>query len=448
MFFSIIIPVYNAEKYLEEAINSLINQTINFKEKVEVILVDDGSTDQSREICLRYKKLYPANFRYVPSINSGPASARNLGLKHVSKISKYIGFLDSDDILSNNSLEQVEIFLNENNDLNLAVIPLYYFDQKDGEHRLNYRFKQGDRQVNILQEHQAIHFHIGGTFFKSYVFREGRHKFQEDLHFWEDALLINHLLLQEKKYGVVSQAKYYYRIRENSDSLVNKAWYKKERYTDFLRKCYKSLIDESFKRYNKVIPYVQYLIIYHMKLYLYEKNNGIIYGVLNENERNEFFQELISILKLIDEKYIYEQKMPLHFKEYLHSIKENGLPYKGINNGPLDGVDRVIITNWKLQGFKLELKGRFTNRFYNMRHEDRLFIQRGNKICYLDREKVNKKEIIVWDTVIRDYSYTGFKTSVPIFYFTFQFGLNISNKQILLNEFNLLNPVLKKMNLK
>src|SRR4051794_40174216 len=110
MLFSMIIPVYNAEKYLHEAIESLINQTVDFKQNVEIILVDDGSTDQSKDICQTYVSQYPNNITYVYRENAGPGSARNTGLNHVSAHSDYVGFLDADDLLSEDSLEKVGTF--------------------------------------------------------------------------------------------------------------------------------------------------------------------------------------------------------------------------------------------------------------------------------------------------------------------------------------------------
>ena len=61
--FSIIVSIYNVEKYIKEAIDSLINQTIGFEENVQLILVNDGSTDNSEEICLNYEKNYPKNIK-------------------------------------------------------------------------------------------------------------------------------------------------------------------------------------------------------------------------------------------------------------------------------------------------------------------------------------------------------------------------------------------------
>ena len=67
---STIIPIYNVEKYLDETIKSIINQTIGFK-NIQMILVNDGSPDNSEEICLKYKEKYPNNIIYVKKENGG-----------------------------------------------------------------------------------------------------------------------------------------------------------------------------------------------------------------------------------------------------------------------------------------------------------------------------------------------------------------------------------------
>lgn len=90
-FFSIIIPVYNAEKYIERCVKSVLVQT--FKDW-ELIIVDDGSTDDSRIVCSKLKQGY-SNIRVLYKINGGAASARNLGVKEA--IGNYILFIDSDD---------------------------------------------------------------------------------------------------------------------------------------------------------------------------------------------------------------------------------------------------------------------------------------------------------------------------------------------------------------
>ena len=105
---SVIIPIYNVEKYLEETLKSVIEQTLGFENNIEMILVNDGSPDNSEEICLRYKEKYPENIVYIKQKNGGVSSARNTGAK-VAK-GEYINFLDSDDKWELDAFEKVYQF--------------------------------------------------------------------------------------------------------------------------------------------------------------------------------------------------------------------------------------------------------------------------------------------------------------------------------------------------
>ena len=106
---SCIVPIYNSEKYLSKCLDSLTNQTMK---NYEVILVDDGSTDNSKKIVDEYIKLYPDKFKYFYQKNMGQASARNLGLKKAE--GEYIFFVDSDDYLELDACQKVYECANEN----------------------------------------------------------------------------------------------------------------------------------------------------------------------------------------------------------------------------------------------------------------------------------------------------------------------------------------------
>ena len=95
--FSVVIPIYNVEKYLEETIESVVNQSIGFKKNIQMILVNDGSPDNCEDICLKYKQKYPQNIIYIKQENQGVSAARNNGKKFAE--GKYINFIDSDDKL-------------------------------------------------------------------------------------------------------------------------------------------------------------------------------------------------------------------------------------------------------------------------------------------------------------------------------------------------------------
>ena len=91
--FSVIIPVYNVEKYLQECLKSILEQTYN---NYEIILVDDGSTDSSGKICDEYAQKYP-NIHTYHQVNQGQSVARNMGVKKAE--GEYIWFVDSDDVI-------------------------------------------------------------------------------------------------------------------------------------------------------------------------------------------------------------------------------------------------------------------------------------------------------------------------------------------------------------
>ena len=162
--FSVIMSVYNVEKYISEAIDSLINQTIGFEENIELIIVDDGSPDNSKEIALKYQEKYPNNIKVLSKSNGGQASAFNLGIKHVH--GKYVNFLDSDDVLSSNAFEEVYDFFEEHSDeVDLVSIPLMYFERKTGDHILNYKFKS-TRVIDLIEEPYNPQLSISSAFVK------------------------------------------------------------------------------------------------------------------------------------------------------------------------------------------------------------------------------------------------------------------------------------------
>ena len=98
---SIIVPIYNVEKYLNKCIDSILNQTYK---NLEVILVDDSSQDDSGKICDQYKNL-DNRVVVVHKSNKGVSDSRNVGLKHAT--GKYIGFVDSDDYIENTMFERL-----------------------------------------------------------------------------------------------------------------------------------------------------------------------------------------------------------------------------------------------------------------------------------------------------------------------------------------------------
>lgn len=130
MKLSIIIPVYNAEKYIEYTLNSIKNQT--FKD-YEVIIVDDGSTDNSNSIC---KKIIRDDIRFklIRTPNGGPARARNIGIKMAK--GEYIGFVDADDYIDKDMYEKL-IYLADRNKVDIVICGVEYIKQNKVEYKSN-----------------------------------------------------------------------------------------------------------------------------------------------------------------------------------------------------------------------------------------------------------------------------------------------------------------------
>ena len=112
-----------------------------------MILVNDGSIDNSENICKKYLEMYPNNIKYIYQKNSGVSSARNRGLDVCT--GKYINFLDSDDKWSKNALKVGCRFLDENKNIDLVCFRLKFFEAKKGYHALDYKFDMQEKEKII-----------------------------------------------------------------------------------------------------------------------------------------------------------------------------------------------------------------------------------------------------------------------------------------------------------
>ncbi|MFE7914333.1 glycosyltransferase family 2 protein, partial [Bacillus mobilis] len=107
---SVIVPLYNAEKYIAETMESILNQTYK---NIEIVIVDDGSKDQSSSIVKNFKKKYPEQIQYILQENQGVSVARNTGIENAN--GEYISFLDSDDLWHSTKIEKQIESMHKNN---------------------------------------------------------------------------------------------------------------------------------------------------------------------------------------------------------------------------------------------------------------------------------------------------------------------------------------------
>ena len=219
---SIVIPVYNAEKYLEQCLNSIQNQTYkNF----EVILVNDGSMDHSESICMDFVKV-DTRFKYFTKVNGGASSARNFGLDNVT--GDFITFIDADDWVDENHLEVLLNNIKENNS-DMAVSSIKKFDNvrnfefrvysKQEKYLLNYNKLNREEFLVILPKliHASNSYKIAvSKLFKKELVTDVR--FDESIVYGEDLDFFFKLYNKVNSISYVDEVTYIYRLHDESSS--------------------------------------------------------------------------------------------------------------------------------------------------------------------------------------------------------------------------------------
>ena len=319
--FSVVIPVYNVEKFLEETVDSVINQTIGFKKNIQIILVNDGSPDNSDEICQRYVKEYPKNIKYIKQENAGVSAARNTGIPFVE--GKYVNFLDSDDKWEMDAFRKIYRFFEANYDeVDVVSCRMKRFEASNSFHAVDYKYKPGNRVANLFDEEEStsIQLHVTSSVIKEAAIGDTR--FVHGMKFGEDGLFVNEIILKKAKLGILADTLHYYRKRLDQSSAVQNQRMNKEYYSASPRKYYYSLIDISKKNYGEVIPYVQNILAYDIGWRL---DNEIPEGVLTQEEYQDYYDMLHDLFSYVDEKVILTSKVHVSIIRKLTamSIKKN-----------------------------------------------------------------------------------------------------------------------------
>ena len=206
---SIIIPAYNAEKYIEKCLDSIINQT---KKELEIIVVNDGSTDNTESIVKNYKD---KRIKYFKNKNQGIGKTRNFGIEKAT--GKYIMFIDSDDYIEKNECEKL-YYKAENNNLDIVICDFYkVYDSGEIEqiHTPNFNDSSLKDNPDIITEYLCP----WAKLYNRKMIIDNNIKFVENLKY-EDAPFVIKALCTAKKIGKVDECLNYYLIHGNSETTV------------------------------------------------------------------------------------------------------------------------------------------------------------------------------------------------------------------------------------
>ncbi|EOH9661698.1 CDP-glycerol:glycerophosphate glycerophosphotransferase [Campylobacter coli] len=300
--YAIISAVYNVEKYLDDYFKSIINQRLDFKKNIFMILVDDGSTDNSAQIIKKYQKKYPKNIVYLYKENGGQASARNLGLKYIQENNykaPWVTFTDPDDFLDRNYFYEVDKFLSTHQDDDICMVGcsvIFYHEKQriyKDNHPLNFKFKNGEIVYNNFELKNNVHMHAASSVFNIiYLVQEFDEKLKPN---FEDAKFVNEYLLEniDLKSAFLPKAKYFYRKREDGTSTLDNS-YTKEYFLTTIDIGTLSLLECFYFNRN-----IQNVCLYHIIWQIKDLiNSPEKLSFMSENEKQRY-------LELLDQNFSY-----------------------------------------------------------------------------------------------------------------------------------------------
>ena len=321
---SIIIPIYNAEKYLKYCLESIEKQTIK---EIEVILINDGSTDRSKEICERFCKR-DERFKLINKVNTGVSDSRNLGIK-VAK-SKYIMFVDADDWLEEKA---VEISYNNIKKYNADICQFnYYFNSK------NKQIKREDFEQYVIEEDKEIYEILqcnvisctylqknniknfgriracwGKLFSKEFLEKNGLF-LDKDMTIYEDTEFLTRVFMKMQKIIFVNEFLYHYRQNDSSvtKSFDTNKWNKNIKVLQKFDK-YRKGVDNKGLMNNCIDILAFELLMNYLKYDIFNKEKKLKYKdrrkELKKAINTEMYIKLLKSLRLKDltrnQKIIY-----------------------------------------------------------------------------------------------------------------------------------------------
>lgn len=266
---SIIIPVYNTEKYLRRCIESLLNQTLS---NIEIIAIDDGSTDRSGEILDNYQRQYFDKIQVFHQKNLGISAARNRGISLAK--GKYLAFIDSDDSVEP---QFCQLLMEKIESDKLDMVICDFFEISRNERK---RKTMPEAEKCTVYEKPNLLFDINTSPWNKLYRREFLIK--NDITFpkglkYEDAVFLHEIMAKRAKIGCVREALVNYFIHSESESTV----IKKNVFDIFeiLDTICRNYTAEANDEYNKIQVYLEYFIINRITVYnlqqIYQQQDGI-----------------------------------------------------------------------------------------------------------------------------------------------------------------------------
>ncbi|WIB78904.1 CDP-glycerol glycerophosphotransferase family protein [Curtobacterium sp. MCPF17_002] len=269
-----VIAVYNVARYLPEFLASLEAQTLPV-EQVQVIFVNDGSTDESLEVLEYWARDRASHVTVVDQDNQWVAAARNAGIRHLR--AQWVTFADPDDVFDVNYFAEVEKFIELHGDDSVGMLVTHQMrlnEQRElaNTHPLRTKFSRGSRIVDLADD-PIIQLAVNSAFFRVDQIASAGVAFDDRVRpVFEDAHFIGQYLLtlETARVGILASAKYHYRVRGDGTSLMESHFDKPTKYTSVLEYGMLDLLGRAQHARGAVPRWLEYMVLYD--LFWYFKN--------------------------------------------------------------------------------------------------------------------------------------------------------------------------------
>jgi glycosyltransferase involved in cell wall biosynthesis/CDP-glycerol glycerophosphotransferase (TagB/SpsB family) len=269
----VVIPTYGVERYVQDFLDSLTAQTLPLSQ-IQLVFVDDGSPDRSAELIQQWIDTVAPHAQLVRKDNGGLASARNEGLRHIT--STWVSFPDPDDMFHPSYFAEIAAFLSANADQHIDLLStrLLLLNDATGEvtdsHPLRRKFRRGTQVVDLSRHPEYIHLQSATAFYLTDRLSELGLRYDDEIKpNFEDAFLTTLYLSSRDRprLGILTEAHYHYRRREDGSSLVQSSWHKPEKYVHLPEVGYLRLLETIHTDLGHVPVWAQNLVLYDLLFY-------------------------------------------------------------------------------------------------------------------------------------------------------------------------------------
>ena len=342
MEFTVIISADNINN-TKKTVDSLITQHLNFKEKINVILIDNTDKKEIKLLYKEYESEYPSNFKYIENPKNDLTYSKNNLNNYIT--GHYVNFLNSGDIFSKNTLKDVLDYYHNNDNADVVCIPIYFMGDSEKGHWSNKRFEKA-RTVNLLEHPEYYQLFEQSCFIKKEAMQNI--EFKDSLR--QDCVFLNEIFINNSKLGFCKTGKCESSLNLKNNYKLEDAQATKSYYNDLCENYFKHLIKKSLDKFGNVARFIQFSLIYDIAIMLHAKNTE---KLLSESEVDEFKSSMKETLSYISDDIILNCNIMDNF------LKTNAflLKYGEINESMLDELDlnTVIIDNYDIVNSELRV---------------------------------------------------------------------------------------------